>query len=269
MLSIFTHKLYINLNVILLNYNEYRSMFKLEHLRILSNNISNNILKIYNNNTVLDINSNTIDDSIKILYEYINQYKLHSYIIIPYLKYLDNTKNTQLYNAILELVFNNYNIYANCKSRNSNEFVNNVKQLANNKCQVTALSNIFCQVCHIYPFSKCILDNDKYNKYNGLLLKDTIHKLFDKNIIKIYYDDNNANIYFKINKHIFTEKTTILNEILLELDNNINYVNLSLDDIYNIKFNIYIDKSKYNYYKVYINKYKSLDIKNYYKNCNI
>ena len=64
-------------------------------------------------------------------------------------------------------------------------------------CIITGVSNF--QACHIIPF--CNSDyNNKYDKYNGILLKADLHELFDKYIFsinpesfKIEFDDE----YFK------------------------------------------------------------------------
>ena len=40
------------------------------------------------------------------------------------------------------------------------------------------------QVCHIIPFSQS-KDDEKYNVNNGIVLRDDIHTLFDKRLIKI------------------------------------------------------------------------------------
>ena len=50
-----------------------------------------------------------------------------------------------------------------------------------------------CEVAHIFDFSKCDNENDKYNSYNGLLMCANMHKLFDKDLIKLNYKDNKDN----------------------------------------------------------------------------
>ncbi len=44
-----------------------------------------------------------------------------------------------------------------------------------------------CDVAHIWDFAKCDNENDKYNSYNGLLMCANMHRLFDKELIKLNF----------------------------------------------------------------------------------
>jgi predicted restriction endonuclease len=68
------------------------------------------------------------------------------------------------------------------KRIHQNKFRNEIVNLYNNRCIITGV-NIF-EACHIIPFCNSDYKN-KYDKYNGILLKSDLHNLFDKYIFSI------------------------------------------------------------------------------------
>jgi len=131
------------------------------------------------------------------------------------LKDLDNkiTNNEDFTDYILlpnELAIS-YIKYKLNKSDNNNNSENNenirrydymykklVKLNASSKCQITGYINTVCDVAHIYPFSKCKLNSEKYDPANGIFICSNIHKLLDNTkYINIVYDDDN-NYFIKI-----------------------------------------------------------------------
>jgi hypothetical protein len=65
------------------------------------------------------------------------------------------------------------------------------------KCVMSNVSHF--QACHIIPFPKSNIEN-KYNKYNGILLKADLHELFDDYIFSINpetYTVQFNNVFFK------------------------------------------------------------------------
>ena len=116
------------------------------------------------------------------------------------------------------------------KSRESKQriyqdkFKKDLINLYGNKC-ILSKTSIY-EACHIIPF--CISNyTDKYNKYNGLLLKADLHILFDKYIfsinpetLKVEFDkeflnnENNFNEYKKydgVKINLVNNKTLINN----------------------------------------------------------
>lgn len=97
------------------------------------------------------------------------------------------------------------------EKRKDDKFIKDVRSRYNNVCIMTGTD--MCQVCHIVPFSEC-KENEKYDVNNGILLRDDIHRLFDKKEIKINPDtfvievsestmkNNNRRTYHKLNNII-------------------------------------------------------------------
>lgn len=67
------------------------------------------------------------------------------------------------------------------KRIHQNKFRNELINLYN-RCIITGVSNF--QACHIIPFCNSDYKN-KYDKYNGILLKSDLHELFDAYIFSI------------------------------------------------------------------------------------
>ena len=149
------------------NYNKsYENIFTVEYI--------NELFTKYNNNS----------DSQKLAYclKTLNNIG-KDYIInindIDNIKSLDNIKSKTIIN------------------RNDDTFKREVKARFN-KCIICDDDNAnccleCCEVAHIWDFAKCDNENDKYNSYNGLLMCANMHKLFDKDLIKLNYKDNKDN----------------------------------------------------------------------------
>ena len=146
------------------NYNKsYENIFTVEYI--------NELFTKYNNNS----------DSQKLAYclKTLNNIGI-DYIInindIDNIKSLDNIKSKTIIN------------------RNDDTFKREVKARFN-KCIICDDDNTnccleCCEVAHIWDFAKCDNENDKYNSYNGLLMCANMHKLFDKDLIKLNYKDD-------------------------------------------------------------------------------
>jgi len=65
-----------------------------------------------------------------------------------------------------------------------------------NDCVITGVSDF--EACHIIPFCDSNYKN-KYDKYNGILLKSDLHKLFDSYKFTI----NPKNLQVEFNKNFF------------------------------------------------------------------
>lgn len=88
-------------------------------------------------------------------------------------------------------------------------------------CIITGVSNF--QACHIIPFCDSDYKN-KYDKYNGILLKSDLHDLFDKYILSINPDtlrvEFNKNFFFNQNNKLEYERfnNTV---VKIKLDNKV------------------------------------------------
>jgi len=91
------------------------------------------------------------------------------------------------------------------------------------KCIITGKSRFVCEVAHIYPFSKCTME-EKYDENNGILICRDLHKLFDDKLITINPDNNKLKL-----------SDEILNDETLEIYHKYN----------NKKLNIKKESSKY------------------------
>jgi predicted restriction endonuclease len=85
--------------------------------------------------------------------------------------------------------------------RYDNKFKQGVKDYYKT-CIITGRSQLVCEVAHIYPFSNSNLD-EKYDKYNGILLCRDLHKLFDDKLIKI----NPENFVLSLCEQILQDET--------------------------------------------------------------
>ena len=178
-----------------------------------------------------------------IIHNYILRNKDKSRYILPYLNYLDNKYNTceylDLYNNALEL---NEDNYSRIKIRSDYDFKNDVKKLANYKCQITNTHLKGCEVAHILDFQYCEYNSDKYSAYNGLLLKTQIHKYWDADYIKLEFDVKNNTIFF------------VLNNDKIELEDNSDILLMNIR--YELSNNLYSDKYYLNFCKDNFNEYK-------------
>lgn len=106
---------------------------------------------------------------------------------------------------------NNIKEYSNHIIRHDYIYKKLVKYNANNKCQITGVNSIMCEVAHILPFSKCKNDIERYDPYNGLYIDCSIHKLLDNtNYLSIEID--NDNYYIVVNENNILD-TIVKNQI--------------------------------------------------------
>jgi hypothetical protein len=138
-----------------------------------------NIMTEYNNlyNQIIIIKKN--DLSIKFL-EMLDSYNND---ILNYYFYL-------IHNFIFDYDTHKEKIIRICQKKFRNELI----VLYDKKCIISGVSNF--EACHIEPFCDSDLDN-KYNKYNGILLRSDLHSLFDKYIFSI--NPNTLQIEFNAN----------------------------------------------------------------------
>lgn len=188
------------------------------------------------------------------LNQYLQNNKEYSYSFINFLKFMRIEYDINNLDIIINNFLNESDIInKESVNRKDKYYKEEVKKLCNNRCVVTnKILNI--EVAHIFEFKDCKYDSDKYSKFNGLYLKDSIHKLWDKyNYLIIDYCNETENIFFKININKInneTYKIDILKEILDECLISEN----ELTNITDLKIPININKIYYKYYKNYINK---------------
>lgn len=96
---------------------------------------------------------------------------------------------------LYEIIFDKFQ---NKKNRDGQqEYRNNLINMYKS-CIVTGDDAYICDAAHILDFSMTDCYN-KYNKYNGLLLNPTMHRLFDKNYL--IFDHINKKIVVKIQNY--------------------------------------------------------------------
>ena len=111
--------------------------------------------------------------------------------------------------------------------RKDYNYKQNVKNIYNEKCIITGTDMDECSICHIKPLCES-LDDEKYDFNNGIILSESLHRLFDKYLFTIHPDT------FEI---IISEKTknkkSLINDFCnKKLDINFNSKKY-LDDHYN------------------------------------
>lgn len=200
---------------------------------------------------IIDLNDTTTNNKYKFLSNNIDFY--NDNVVNNYKNYFDDFLldflKEEYYDENYEYYFNNWiitfnNIIEDINkqklnisqkiNRNDEEYCNAVKEMYI-KCQVTntpqKLDNL--EVAHILEFKNCENDFDRYNKFNGLLLRSDIHKSWDKgNNLKLCYNDHNSSIFFKVLTDEFKEAYSIF------LDS---YSNIPV----NIKSEYYTNYKKY------------------------
>lgn len=92
------------------------------------------------------------------------------------------------------------------------------------ECVITGMIEEVCEACHIIPFCKCD-EKDKYDVNNGLLLRSDLHKLFDKELLKI----NPYTLQMTISENILSnpkmkEYTELNNKIICIHKNSIDFL---------------------------------------------
>lgn len=171
--------------------------------------------------------------------------------IVSYLLYKDEINNNKIYETLLISLFSEDEInkikIKQTISRNDYTFKKELKQLYN-ICQVTGCHISCCDVAHILEFKDCTTNVDRYNKYNGLLLKGDIHRFWDLGYIKLNFDNtnnDNCSIFFTINKEKINHQLDNHNLLFNVIDE------LKLSDE-NAKCYLYFHKEYFNDYKYYI-----------------
>lgn len=203
---------------------------------------------------IIDLNDTTIQNKYKFLSKNIDFY--NNNIVNNYKNYFDDFLLDFLKNSFLDENYENYyNIWLNIFNdiindinneklntskkinRNDEEYCKAVKEMYVN-CQVTNISPKLdnLEVAHIHEFKNCSNDFDRYNKFNGLLLRSDIHKSWDKgNNLKLCYDDNSSTIFFKVLTNNFKESYSKF------LDNNEN-IPVNIKTEYYQQYKTYIIK---------------------------
>lgn len=176
----------------------------------------------------------------------------------PYLDFKDFKNNNNFFNNILLIALNNKEKNNNNKIisisndftlrniRNDEEYKRNIKSMYS-ECQVSGYHILGCEVAHIWEFKDCETNDDKYNKFNGLLLKSQIHKYWDANYLIINYDLVKKTLYFVINY----SKIININNYELLLNNILEELKLKT---HNEKCFINFNKDYFNSYVYFIKK---------------
>ena len=170
-----------------------------------------------------------------------------------YLKHKDIKNNNKYYEYFLKTIIDNKYIDKNNNDineeldkyklnniRNDRDYKNKIRQMYL-VCQVSGYHMLGCEVAHIWEFKDCETTEDKYHKFNGLLLKTQIHRYWDAGYIKLGYNLNDRTIYFMIDN----DKIINIDNKSLFLDNLLSELNLK-----NIN-----DKCYVNFNKEYFNSY--------------
>ena len=166
---------------------------------------------------IIDLNDTTKDSKYRFLSNNIDFY--NNNVVNNYKDYFDDFLLDFLKEECFDENYKNYyNIWLNTfnniiadinkeksnisqkTNRNDGEYRKAVKQMYI-ECQVTntspKLDNL--DVAHIHEFKNCKNDFDRYNKFNGLLLRSDIHKSWDEgNNLILCYNDNTSTVYFKV-----------------------------------------------------------------------
>ena len=94
-------------------------------------------------------------------------------------------------------------------------FRENILKQFNNKCPLSGYPGNLCQACHIYEYKDCDKGQDKYSRYNGILLSPNLHLLYDNN----YFIINPDNCCIEVLKTIPNSEQEINGKYIKELDN--------------------------------------------------
>lgn len=88
--------------------------------------------------------------------------------------------------------------------RSDHKFIVDVKQRYDNKCIISNCPLYVCQICHIKTFAECSYD-EKYDVNNGIILRNDLHCLFDRHMLKI----NPNTLCIELDKNILSDITMI------------------------------------------------------------
>lgn len=98
------------------------------------------------------------------------------------------------------------------------EFKKKVKEYYNESCVISGADFDECSICHIKPFYLCN-DDEKYDPCNGIILSESLHRLFDK-----YYFTINPNTFKIIISNEIKNKKLLINKynnnLIIDLDIN-------------------------------------------------
>ena len=160
------------------------------------------------------------------------------YFIYNLLENYDKNKVMYIIKDLFEIEFEYSNELQTQVCRNDDEFKKAVKDRYKTCiiCDIYDCHKSSYQVAHIFDFSKCETEEDKYNVNNGILLCSNMHKYFDDSLLKFVVDsecDDNyiVNIVFcdTMSDYMFYKKYNgkkILfnkeNILYIEKKNNIN-----------------------------------------------
>lgn len=124
-----------------------------------------------------------------------------------YLNYLENNDMNAINKEDIKFKFN--------EMRKDYQFKQNVKKIYNSKCVITDAEMYECSVAHIKPLSQSNND-EKYDYNNGMILSESLHRLYDKylftiepNTFEIIVSENIKNKKSLINQ--YNGKVLVLN----------------------------------------------------------
>lgn len=98
-------------------------------------------------------------------------------IQLGYYSYLDYLERDDINIETKKLKFN--------EIRKDYEFKNLVKKIYNEKCVITNVDMDECSICHIKPLYESN-DDEKYDYNNGIILSESLHRLYDKYLFTIH-----------------------------------------------------------------------------------
>jgi predicted restriction endonuclease len=104
----------------------------------------------------------------------------------------------QIFDIEFDIVLDIEDIKKPKNDRQDTKFRESVRNMYDNKCMITGMDVVICDVAHILEYSKCMTVNERYDIYNGLLLSKNMHALFDK----YYFSIDPETSRIKINKNI-------------------------------------------------------------------
>ncbi len=117
------------------------------------------------------------------------------------------------------------------EARQDYQFKQDIKKFYNEKCIITDADIEECSICHIKPLYECN-DDEKYDYRNGIILSESLHRLFDKYLFSI----NPDTLEIVISKNIQNKNLLINNYI-----NKFVYINLESMDYLKYHYNKFIE----------------------------
>lgn len=153
----------------------------------------------------------------------------------------DNMINEMVYlwKKIFSEIKSENNINYSIKQRRTDEtFKKEIRKRENNKCQVSGYYDTFknFECAHIYEFSECNNDYEKYDMTNGLLLRTDIHRAWDAGYLIIEYNLESRKIFFRVDNSIKLSET-----YLACYETDFNIIPIKFEEQYFEEFCKYID----------------------------